>query len=565
MSERSESAWDALTDFVVIGTGGAGLTGALVAAIEGLEVLVLEKTPLIGGTTSVSGGGFWIADNHHMPEVGVSDSRDEALSYLRACVGPEAGDDEILVAWVDEGKEMVKFLEDRGGQWFRPWGTLGGTIDYRGDLPGAKHGGRTLDAGKVESAPLGEWKAKLRIGPQSGWVMDKHDYYAQRMHTLPPPKDGVAGPARRFFVNNTVTPESLSSGTALVAGLLRGCLEHGVQLITDCPADELVVEDGRVVGVVATRDGKPFRVQARKGVLMATGGYAHNEDLKKQWMHRPLQHSCEIRDNQGDGHLMGMAVGAQMANLGDAWWMPYMVNGELGPDEETYASLQVVGSREDRILPHTMIVNTRGQRFVNEALNYNDVVEGFGTKQGPPANLPAWFVWDSQAREKYTAIAAKHPAPDEPQPHWFHSGNTLRELAASIGVDPDGLERGVARFNEFAASGIDEDFGRGDGAWDRAWGDPNQGPNVCLGTIEKGPFFALEIRSGALATKGGLRVNKYGEVLSAARTGGVIPGLYASGNCSSANSPHSYPGAGATIGVGMTFGYIAARRAAGII
>ncbi|HWL42021.1 MAG TPA: FAD-dependent oxidoreductase [Ilumatobacter sp.] len=559
----STRTWDAETDFVVIGSGGAGLTGALVAAVEGLQTMVIEKTGLIGGTTSVSGGGFWIADNHHMPEVDVPDSRDDALAYLRACVGDEAGDPGILEAWVDHGKEMVRYLEDQGGQWFRPWGTVGGTIDYRGDLPGAKHGGRTLDAGKVESAPLGEWKDKLRIGPQSAWVMDKHDYYAGKMHALPPPKEG--GPARRFFVNNVGTPEHLSSGTALIAGLLRGCLERGVDVQIECPAKELIVEDGQVIGVEATRQGAPFRVRARRGVLMSTGGYAHNEELKRLWMHRPLHQSCEIKDNQGDGHLMGMAIGAQTANLGDAWWMPYLIGGEVEPGGETYASLQVVGSREDRILPHTMIVNTRGKRFVNEALNYNDVVEGFGTKQGEPANVPAYFVWDSQAREKYTAIAAKHPPADEPQPAWFYRGDTLADLAAAIGVDPAGLDIEAGKMGRYAASGVDEDFGRGAGAWDRAWGDERQTPNPCLGSIEKGPFFAMEIQPGALATKGGLRVNEFAEVLSAGLGQRAIGGFYAAGNCSSANAPHAYPGAGATIGVGMTFAYIAARRAAGTL
>jgi 3-oxosteroid 1-dehydrogenase len=528
----------------VIGTGAAGLTGAVVGAIEGLQVTVLEKTDLVGGTTSVSGGGFWIPVNDHLKERGIQDSPEEALAYLRAC-GGEAAEEEILEALVDTGRVMIRYLEDRGGMSFRAWPAVGGTIDYRPWHPGWKPGARTLDAGKFTLADLGEWAPKIRTGAQSSWLMDKLDYYSQRMHLLAPNPDAP----RRVRVAGEGVGEYLSSGSALIGQLLKGCLQRGVKILTETPARDLVVSDGRVVGVRAERGGRPLGIRARRGVLVATGGFSGNKELMRMWLTRPMLHTCEIESCSGDGQLMGMAAGARVGNF-DAWWMPQTYSAA-----STSEATNIGGTREDRSLPHTMIFNRAGRRFVNEAQNYYDVCEAFGTKQDGPKNLPAWLLFDEQGRSRYGMLHSK--VPSEPV-DWYTSAVSIGELASKLGIEPRELEATVEQFNRYAREGRDPDFHRGESPWDIAWGDPENKPNPSLGTIEKPPFHAIPIFPGALATRGGLQVDAKAQVRSAL-TGEPIPGLYAAGNCSTGHVATAYVGAGATIGPAMTFGYIAAR------
>jgi 3-oxosteroid 1-dehydrogenase len=413
----AEESWDADVDLVVLGSGSAALTGALVAALEGASVLVLEKAGVVGGTTAVSGGGLWIANNRHMQEEGVEDSRDDALAYLRACTGVN-GEEEILLALLDEGPPMVKYLEDQGGLRFRAWPGIGGATDYRPWLPGSRPGARTLTSPRFTVSDLGDWAPKVRRGLSSAWTMDPLDYYRRRVHVMPPSSDT---PKRMSDPN--AMPEYFASGAALISQLLKACLEQGVTVLTGTPGEELLLSDGAVIGVRGRREGKPYAARARRGVLVATGGFGRNEALKQLWMSRPLEYTCDVESNQGDGHLMGMAAGAMIAGVDDAWWMPHTYVG-TGPDGEELSA----GSREDRILPHTMIVNQRGERFFNEAVNYYDTGDVFGAKEGGgPRNNPAWFLFDRQALERYALIAYK--VPDGEPPEHLTVAGSVEELA----------------------------------------------------------------------------------------------------------------------------------------
>lgn len=557
-SQGLPDAWDEEVDLVVVGSGAAGMTGAVVAALGGASVLVLEKTEFVGGTTAVSGGGLWIPLNHHAAEVGVEDNRDDALAYLRACAGGTAEDD-ILETLVDRGPEMIRLLEDKAGLSFRPWPGYGTTIDYRPDLPGSRHGGRTLDPGTVALADLGEWAPKLRIGAnsRSDGTLDRLAPKGGRHHILPLDHPALAGATPR--------PEEAGKhvivGSALAAQLLRAALEQGVTILLDTPVKQLLVADGRVVGVRAETADGPLYVRARYGVLMGTGGFSHNAELKRLWLDRALEFSCEIEENQGDGHLMGMAVGAQTAGLGDAWW-----------------SMRGAGHTH-RYVPHTLVVNSEAKRFCDEGLNYYDFGLVFGSKRdsadGRPKNLPAWLIFDSQGTRKYSvlaatvaAVASNADAVDDTRSTALAAATrltqapTLAELASKLGIDPEQLTRTIEQFNGYAREGRDPDFHRGESRWVLdAWGDPEHGPNPSLGTVEEGPFYAVEILPGALATRGGLRVNGQAAVLSAA-TGAPIPGLYAAGNCSNGAAPLAYPGPGSTIGAAMTFGFVAGQQVA---
>lgn len=555
MDHVSGNAWDAQADLVVLGAGAAGLTAALIAAADGAEVLLLEKTSLIGGTTALSGGAQWIPMNHHLDEVGVTDSREEAMAYLRACTGVNV-DEDILASIVDHGAPMLRRLESLGVRPSRPWPAIGGTYDYRPWLPGAKQGGRGLQPDKFPVAELGEWGPRLRIG--TPWDIDLIDYYAQQMYLAPPRTamtEAVAARARKEGPQGA--PDFVGCGTALVGELLKACLAHGVRIEVETRAQTLVMEAGRVMGVEAEREGKPWRAHARHGVLVATGGYSGSAELKRLWLLRPMLNTCEIPENEGDGHLMGMAVGAQTALMGGVWSLPFI---HVGVDDHGVMK-NIARSREDRSLPHTMIVNKQGRRFTNEASNYYDVCENFGANSGAaPRNLPAWLIFDHQGVERYAMLAAKVPA--GPTPEWLTKGETLADLARQLGIDAARFEETAARFNGFVRAGRDLDFERGENPWDIGWGDPACKPNPSLGTIEKAPFYAVEVVPGALATNGGLRVNGQGQVLSAARPFAPIPGLYAAGNCSNAAPATSYPGPGTTIGAAMTFGYLAALQVA---
>lgn len=541
-------------DFVVIGSGAAGLTGALTAAGEGASVAVLEKSEFIGGTTAMSGGAFWIACNHHMAEVGVEDSRDDALAYLRACSGP-AGDDEILEVLVDQGAPMVRRLEALGLRPPRPWPAIGGTWDYRPWLPGARQGGRALMYARFELAELGGWADRIRIG--TPFDIDMFEYYARKMYLAPPATAGteaVAARSRRQGAPGKVS--AVAGGTALVGELMKACLAHGVTFHTGARVRSLVIDGERVSGVEAERGGAPWPVRARRGVLVATGGFTASADLRRQWLNRPLLTTCDVAENEGDGHLMGMAVGAQLGGMGDAWWLPFI---HVGTDDHGVVK-NIARSREDRTLPHTMIVNRRGRRFLNECTNYYDFAEAFGTLTGAgERNVPAWLIFDAQAVARYAMIAAK--VPEGQAPEWLTVASSLGELADRLGIDRDGLAATCRRFNAFCRVGRDEDFARGANPWDIAWGDPQNRPNPSLGTIEEAPFYAVEVVPGALSTKGGLRIDGGARVLAAAQPHAPIPGLYASGNCSSGAPSGCYPGPGTTIGAAMTFAFVAARAA----
>jgi 3-oxosteroid 1-dehydrogenase len=539
------------TDLVVVGSGAAGLSGALVAALGGSRVTVLEKTDLVGGTTAISGGGAWVPCNPVMAEVGLEDTREAALTYLRECTG-DAGEQDMLEAMVDAGPEMVRVLLDAGIP-FQAWPAEGGAIDYRGWLPGGMRGGRTIEALGISVSELGEWSDKLRKAPELRSAENMLEYYRQSMHLVRP----GSTVASRMAAPDPPEVDTYWRGTALVARLLKACVERGVVVHVDSPAVELIMEDGAVAGVRAEQSGEVVEFRAPH-VLMATGGYAHSEELKRLWLNRPLVYTCENEANEGDGHRMGAAVGAQLAGLGDAWWMPH--TPMLGPDGVANAA----GTREDRSLPHTMMVNPAGKRFMNESVNYYDAGESFGDKTGAaPRHWPAWLIFDTQGRERYAILDWKVPPP-EYRPEWVHEAATVEELATSIGVDPTTLRASVDRFNGFARTGVDDDFHRGENAWDRAWGDPDHGPNPSLGTLEQGPFYAVPMYPGAIATRGGLRIDSTGRVLSVL-TGEPIPGLYASGNCSNGSAPGCYAGPGATIGPAMTFGYLVGRQVAAAV
>jgi succinate dehydrogenase/fumarate reductase flavoprotein subunit len=537
--------WDEEVDVVVVGTGAAGMTAALAAQAGGASVTVLEKSKLVGGTTAVSGGVVWVPNNHHLKETPVTDTRDEALAYVKRLTDGRSSD-ALVEKFVDSAPAMVAWVEENTALRFKP---LARYPDYHPEFQGGKPGGRSLDPGLFDANELGAWKKTLRRSPVFGMtamsVQEATDW-------------GVfSKPLKLPFklLGERYGKGFVCYGGALAGQLLKALLEREVAPRVEHPVRELVVEEGRVAGVRAEHAGAETFLRARRGVILASGGFEWSKELTAQFLGGVLTHPNSPPTNEGDGLRMAMSVGADLANMSEAWWCPSLVI----PGEEYDGKQLHRGDFAIRSMPHSLIVNRRGRRFVNEAQNYNDLMKAFFAFE-PNAyerpNLPAWLVFDHAYVEKYALMTVM---PGQPVPEWVTRAETLEELAKLIGVDPRGLAQTVERFNGFAVEGKDPEHGRGESLYDHFYGDPDHAPNPNLGTLTKKPFYALQVHPGAIGTKGGARVNGDAQVLRV--DGTPIPGLYAAGNVMAGVTGAGYPGAGATIAAAMTFGWLAGRHA----
>ena len=530
-----------VVDVLITGSGGAGLVAALRASDRGARVAVIEKSDKIGGTTAVSGGVLWIPRNHHMSEVGVEDSRDAALTYLRRAAFGQTTD-ELLEVFVDRSPEMVRYLEARTMLRFsavrRP--------DYHPEWDGARSSGRSLDNAPFDSSELGRHRELLRRSPHYPPITYQERYQWVR--------------AERFdwaLVAERIERGVLTLGAALCGGLLKACLDSGVAFFVGTRAQGLVRRGGRVSAVRATGGaGEAIEFEVQRGVVIASGGFEWNPRMTAHFLRGPLTAPATPPWNTGDGILMGLAVGANVGNMNEAAWFPVIrIPGEEY-DGQPVARLIV----EERSRPGSIVVNRRGRRFVNEAASYDDFARSFHVfdpERYDYANLPAYLVFDQRFHQRYNVTTV---LPGDAPPAWFAQGDTPAELARALGIDASGLEAAIARFNELAARGEDGDFHRGASAHDRYNGDPEHRPNPCLGPLDTPPFFAVELLPGSVSTKGGLVCDADARVLDVADR--PIPGLFACGSAMASSVGIGYPGAGGMLGPGMTFGYIAGERVA---
>jgi 3-oxosteroid 1-dehydrogenase len=545
------AADEAEFDVVVAGSGAAGMTAALAAARAGLSVVVIEKTGHYGGSTARSGGGVWVPGNSALRRAGVRDTPEQARDYLAHVAGqdvPPARQQALL----EHGPAMVDLVTSAGPLRFA-W--VPGYSDYYPEAPGGLACGRSVEPrpfdGRVLGADLDQLNPPYLPAP-AGVAVTQYDYRWLSLGTGHPRAIWVAAKvAARTARTKLLRQRTLSLGQALAAGLRAGVASAGVPVWLDTPMTDLITADGRVTGVQATRDGKPVTITARHGVLIATGGFERNAAMRAEYQRQPIGVEWTVGSpgNTGDGIIAGQQAGGALDLMDDAWWGPSIpLTG--GP----YFCLA------ERSLPGCILVNSAGQRFVNEAAPYVDAVHAMYDRhtQDKP-HIPAWLILDQRYRNSYVfaGLPPRRPLPRR----WYAAGavfraGSLTELAEQVGISADGLAETVQRFNEFARSGKDEDFGRGDSAYDRYYGDPRRRPNPNLAPLEQPPFYAVKIVPGDLGTKGGLRTDERARVLR--QDGSIIPGLYAAGNASAAVMGHSYAGAGATIGPAMTFGYIAA-------
>ena len=521
--------WDHEIDVVVLGSGGAGLTAALTAAANGASVEVYEKAATVGGTTAVSGGIVWIPAHRRSPdeELTVAD----AMNYLRA---QSLGfmDDDLVETFVNTGSDMLDFVEAHSDLRFE---IAEGFPDYKPELPGGRPtGGRSLNAKPFDLSRLGEWRDRLTSFPADFSNVGIDAETRARIHASLDDESG----------------DYCVAGTALIAGLLKGLLDVGVTPRTNARAEELIADDRGITGVRILHDGKHVDVRARRGVVLATGGFEWDSQLVEAYLRGPMRGAVSPPNNTGDGLRMAMAHGADLANMGEAWWVPIV---QLPGD--TFAGHPRSRSvRLERTRPGSIIVNRAGKRFVNEAGEYNSMAGPFqflDPKHGY-ANDPAWIVFDAHHLKRYGFLGV---APGDEAPDWFSPSADLAELGLKTGIDPDGLARTLAAWNDNVSSECDPDFGRGSSAYDGYWGD-DKAETVAgktLGPIDAPPYFAVPVAIGAMGTKGGPRTDRDGRVFHV--SGAVIPGLYAAGNAMAGATGKAYGGAGGTLGPAMVFGY----------
>jgi 3-oxosteroid 1-dehydrogenase len=534
---------DTEVDVVVVGTGASALAAAIVAHDQGARVLVVERTSSVGGTTAVSGGGIWMPQNHHMGELGVDDSREEALAYMTRLTAGRTPV-ELLERYVDQGPDIVAGLEGRSSLQLHPMSWP----DYHPEMDGAKVGGRMLEPALFDTHKLGPWQSLLRRPPVLGLPITLQEATVEWRPTFTPERFDAAA------VQQRVADGQVACGQALIAALLEACLTRGIEPRLDTRARQIVMRDGRVGGLVVDREEQSSEVQA-PAVVLATGGYEWNEQLRTRFLPGPLTHPHSPPANEGDGLLMAMEVGADLANMNETWWYP--ASSLPGEQYEGRPLARFVGV--ERSAPHSIIVDRFGDRFVNETANYNDMQKAFfsfDANQYSTRHLPCWVVFDRQYRSKYPVVTTR---PGDPDPEWLPVHDTVEGLADLVGIDPDGLRTTIGRWNRFVSEGRDRDYGRGDSAYDRFQGDPTA-PHPNLGTVEQGPFYALPIHVGSVGTKGGPRVDGHGRVMHVRDR--PIDGLYGAGNVTASPAGPAYYGGGTSIGMGLVWGHLAGAHAA---
>ena len=558
--------WDREVDVLVVGTGNGGLTAAVCNWEMGTKnVLIIEKQDKVGGTSASSGGGIWIPNSHYAKEVGAKDSVEDAKTYLMNTLFGEDVPEEMIDIYLEKAPEMLKFLHDRTDVRYE---SLAEYPDYYTNMEGAREGHRSLEPSPIMASELGDnWK-NMTWTHFMMRMFNRIHFTQVEAHLLMVQLPGWKRLLARLMWDyirdipwrlKTPISRRLACGSAGVARLYLSVLKREIPLEFNTQMVELIAEGDSVLGAVIECNGQRQRVRAAKGVILASGGFEKNQTLREQYLPAPTNTTWSAGNagNEGDALLAGLELGAKTRLMNDAWWTTTL----CVPDEPA-PRLAIM----EKSFPGSCVVNRDGKRFANESQNYMAFQKDlFKTHTEEHPNAPAWHVFDATFRENFMVgpLMTKAMKPDSQIPKkWFEEGfvakaNTIRELAEMLGIDADGLEETIGKMNHYAETGVDEDFGRGDSAYDRYYADPAIKPNPCLAPIIKAPFYAMRIEAGDFGTLGGLDTDTSARVKKA--SGGVFEGLFAVGNCSAAILP-TYPGPGATLGPAMTMAYQAARH-----
>jgi 3-oxosteroid 1-dehydrogenase len=549
---------DTTVDLLVVGSG-TGMAAALAAAERGLTVLIVEKSPYVGGSTARSGGALWIPASPVLEENGAGDTAQKARTYLDSVVAGTAPPQRSaeFVTQLAAAVQMLRRTTPMRFTWARDYS------DYHPEHPGGSADGRTCECRPFNTSLLGEYRSLLRPGlmePKIPMPTTSADYRWMNLMARVPRKglplivkrlaQGVGG----LMLGRRYT----AGGQALAAGLFAGVLRAGIGVWTQTALVRLVTEEGRVTGAVVAHDGHEVTISARRGVVLAAGGFDHNMDMRWKFQSESLGDNASLgaETNTGDAIRIAHNVGAGIDLMDQAWWFPAVAPL---PGADPLVMLA------ERSLPGSLIVDQSGQRFTNEASDYMSFGQCVLEREraGNPVES-MWIVFDQQYRNSYVFAADRFPRMSLPQA-WYdagiaHRSDDLAELGRMMKVPESQFVATVSRFNEMSRAGDDSDFSRGESAYDRYYGDPTITPNPNLRPLDKAPFYAVKMALSDLGTCGGLRADERARVLR--EDGTAIAGLYAIGNTAANAFGATYPGAGATIAQGLVYGYIAALDAA---
>lgn len=552
--------WDRSVDLVIAGSGGGGMVAGLAALDAGLQPLIIEKQPLVGGSTGLSGGIVWLPNNPLMRADGIADSHQDGLAYLADVVGDigAASSPARREMFLTAGYEMLNFLLRKGVRMIR----CAGWSDYYPNHKGGNESGRAVEGIPFDAAELGAWHDKVQpsLAKNYGYVVLTNELRSVQYFNRSPRALAVATKVfARTRAARLARRQLLTNGASLIGQMLKVLIDLSdgqPPLWINAAMQDLIVEDGRVTGARIVHDGVAQNVEARKGVLLAAGGFGHNPDMRRRYSgEQPNEGQWSIANAGDTGEVLqsAMRLGAKTDLLDEAWWLPsvFIANGG--------AAAASLGSGRQR--PGAIYVDSGGRRFCNESNSYVEVGKAMYANKA----VPCWMIFDEGYVRRYVAgtnpVKREHLPPQLVESGAVKRAETLTDLARQIELPAEELVRTVQRFNRFAAKGLDPDFGRGQSAYNDCLGDPGYRPNAAVGPLDRAPYYATRVLPADVGTCGGVITNEYAQVLD--EQDRVIEGLYATGNTTATVMGRTYPGAGASIASSMVFGYVAARHAAG--
>lgn len=550
--------WDASYDVVVVGSGAAGLTAGLTAKLQGMKSLVIEKTDRYGGASAISGGALWIPNNHIIKGAGVPDTHELARQYLDSTIGDRVPE-ELKEAYITRGPEMLRFLYNKTKHMRFQYAK--GYSDYYPEKPGGLSQGRSIEPLIFDLTKMGSLANSMRRATLStkGFTMNSYEFHKVNMITRTLKGKTTALKLGARLVKSKVTKsDPVALGEALIARLRLSLAEANGELWLSTAFKDFIMGKGRVIGIIVERDGQELKIEAKKGVVLSSGGFSHNQTLREKYLPSPTNAAWTSSPEGQTGDILepGVKIGGTLDLMDKVWGAPSVI------DPQGHPFFLVA----DRGVPNMIVVDSAGQRFVNEAAPYHEFVDTMYKHQEVTQQaVPSWILIDASAKSRYI-FTGLFPGQAFPK-SWFEHGvaksaETIEELAKQMEVPAENLVATVNRFNDFARNGHDDDFYRGDSAYDNYYGDPTL-PNPNLAEIKKAPFYALRLYPGDIGTKGGLVVDEYARVIK--ENGEPIEGLYASGNCSASIMGETYPGPGATIGPGMTLSFVATAHMANAV
>lgn len=546
--------WDFEYDVVVVGSGASGFTAAITAQKEGLSTLLIEKESVFGGASALSGGGIWVPNNHYLQQANVADSFEEAKQYLDATIGNRVSD-EIKETYLTEGIEMLKYLHETSEH--MRFSYAKDYSDYYPQLPGGKGHGRSIEPLVFDLRKLENWKKFMRPPTidTKGFVMTGQDF--RKVNMISRTWEGKARSLTlgwRLIQHLVLKKEFSALGQALIGRLALTYKELQGEIWLNSAFKDFIYEGERVVGITIIKHSKEFTIRANRGVILGSGGFSRSKLYRDKFLPAPTKVEWTSSPNGQTGDLITPAekLGAKFDLMDKVWGAPTFI------DEKGKPFFLVA----DRGIPNMIIVDQDGQRYIDEPTPYHEFVDKMyeHNEIKPNKAIHSWLILDKLAKKRYLFVG-QFPGQNFPQSYFDEDivrvGASISELEAKLEIPTGNLTTTVERFNGFAKTGKDLDFGRGETPHDRYYGDPTlDNPN--LYPIENGPYYAVRVFPGDIGTKGGVVIDKFGRILREDDT--PISGVYAIGNCSASIMGEAYPGPGATLGPGMTFGYIAAKH-----